>query len=133
MPKILSGQKTIESRWYLRKCAPLDKIKSGDIVYFKNSGQPIKIKTRVRKVLQFENLTPNKIKSILKKYGSDDGIEKEKTDKFFKMFKNKKYCILIFLKRPVQTKPFDINKTGFGSMSAWLSVSDISKIKKSKI
>jgi len=80
--------------------------------------------------MQFENLTPAKVKTILKKYGKDDGIEKEKLAEFFELFKNKKYCILIFLEKPVSVKSFDINKSGFGSMSAWLSVYNISQIKK---
>ncbi len=129
LPKIISGEKKIESRWYQHRSRPWDKIKFGDTVFFKNSGEPVKLKTKVKKVLQFENLTPNKVKIILKKYGKADGIEKENHDEFFERFKNKKYCILIFLTNPISVKPFDIDKTGFGSMSAWLSTSNISKIK----
>jgi len=128
--KILDGRKKIESRWYQNRSRPWDKIKSGDTVFFKNSGEPVKLKTKVKKVMQFENLTPAKVKTILKKYGKDDGIEKEKLAEFFELFKNKKYCILIFLEKPVSVKSFDINKSGFGSMSAWLSVYNISQIKK---
>jgi len=127
--KILSGQKTIESRWYMMKCRPWDSVKVGDIVYFKNSGELVTVRAEVKKVLQFENLTPAKVKNILKKYGKADGIEKNELGQFYNIFKNKKYCILIFLKKPISVKPFDLDKSGFGSMSAWLSVPNISKIK----
>ena len=74
-------------------------------------------------------MTPKKVKQILDKYGKDDGIGKEKTPEFYKLFKDKKYCLLIFLENPRKIKPFDINKEGFGNMSAWLTVENIDSIK----
>src|SRR3989338_5426246 len=114
--KILSVQKKIESRWYLVKCRPWDNIKKGEKIYFKDSGEPVKIRAEISKVAQFSDLTPRRVKEILNEYGEDDGIEKEKTPEFFERFKNKKYCLLIFLKSPRQIKPFNIDKTGFGTM-----------------
>lgn len=128
--KILNGQKKIESRWYFVKYQPWDKIKSGEVVYFKDSGEPVRLMAEVEKVMQFSDLTPKKVKEILNKYGKDDGIEQEKIPDFFERFKDKKYCMLIFLKNPVEIKPFDIDKTGFGTMSAWITIDNISKIKK---
>ncbi len=127
--KILSGQKKIESRWYKSKHSPWGKIEKGDIIYFKNSGEPVSIKTIVEKVISFSDLTPKKVKQILDEYSNDDGIEKNKIKEFFELFKNKNYCLLIFLKNPERVKPFEIDKTGFGMMSAWLSVGNIDKIK----
>lgn len=130
-PKILSGKKKIESRWYKYRYPPWGKIKSGDIVYFKDSGKPVRIKSEVEKVIQFSNLNQEKIRKILNEYGSLDGIEKSDMPKFFDIFKNKKYCILIFLKSSQKIKPFDIDKKGFGAMSAWITLDRIDKIKKS--
>jgi ASC-1-like (ASCH) protein len=127
--KILSGLKKIESRWYSVKYKPWDSIKEGETIYFKDSGEPVEIKAEVNKVMQFANLTPKRVKEILNEYGKDDGIEEEKTPEFFARFKNKKYCLLIFLKNPAEIKPFNIDKTGFGAMSAWLTVDNINKIK----
>ena len=128
--KILIGQKKIESRWYKVKYPPWDKIKSGDAIYFKDSGEPVKIKAKVDKVIHFSNVNPNKVKEILEKYGNDDGIEKEKIPEFFEVFKDKNYCMLIFLKNPQEIEPFEINKTGFGTMSSWITLDDINQIKK---
>jgi len=130
--KILSGEKKIESRWYESKRAPWDKIKKGDAVYFKNSGEPVSIKSKVKKIIQFCDLTPEKVREILEKYGKDDGIEKSKAREFFNLFKNKKYCILVFLKNAKKIKPFNIDKRGFGNMSAWIIVDNINKIKIKK-
>ena len=128
--KILNGRKKIESRWYSVKYRPWDKIKKGEVIYFKDSGEPVKIKAEVSKVMQFSGLTPKKVKEILDKYGKDDGIKREKIPEFFQRFKNKKYYMLIFLKNPIKIKPFDIDKTGFGMMSAWITADKISKLKK---
>ena len=128
--KILGGQKKIELRWYSVKYKPWDSIKEGETVYFKDSGEPVRIKAEVSKVMQFADLTPNKVKEILDEYGKDDGIEQEKIPDFFERFKDKKYCMLIFLKNPIKIKSFTIDKTGFGAMSAWITIDNISKIKK---
>lgn len=126
--KILNGEKKIESRWYITKRAPWDNIKKGETVYFKDSGCPVSLKAKVSKVLQFSDLNPSKVKTILNKYGKQDGIEKE-MDYFLNRFKNKKYCILIFIESPKKVKPFSIDKSGFGNMSAWISVRNINKLK----
>jgi ASC-1-like (ASCH) protein len=127
--KILSGKKKIESRWYKTKHSPWGKIEKGDFVYFKDSGELVSIKAEVKKVISFSNLNPKKVKEILNKYGKDDGIEKNEIKKFLDLFKDKKYCLLIFLKNPKKIKPFEINKKGFGIMSAWITVNGVKKIK----
>jgi len=127
--KILSGQKKIESRWYKSKCALWGKIGKDDVVYFKNSGEPVSIKAEVEKVISFSDLTPGKVRQILNEYGSDDGIEKSKIKEFFELFKNKNYCLLIFLKNPRKIEPFEIDKTGFGMIPAWLIAENIDRIK----
>jgi hypothetical protein len=127
--KILSGQKKTESRWYKIKYTPWDRIKSGEVVYFKDSGKPVTIKTEVDKAIQFSDLTPEKVKEILYQYGQADGLGINKIPEFFEMFKDKKYCMLIFLKNPQKIQPFEIDKSGFGAMSAWISVDDVNRIK----
>lgn len=129
--KILSGAKKIESRWYKSKYSPWDRIKQGETVYFKDSGMPVTIKAEVDKVMQFSSLTPDKVKELLEVYSAEDGICIEDIPKFIELFKDKKYCILVFLKNPQKIEPFNISKKGFGLMSAWISVEDVSKIRLS--
>lgn len=127
--KILSEKKKIESRWYKNKYKPWNKIKSGEIIYFKDSGYPVKIKAEADKVMQFSDLNPEKVKEILLEYGKDDGIEDHDIKKYYEMFKDKKYCILIFLKNAEKIKPFNIEKSGYGNMCSWICVDDINKIR----
>lgn len=127
--KILDSRKKIESRWYSVKYPPWNNIQKGEMVFFKDSGRPVGLRAEVEKVLQFDNLTQDKVKNILDKYGKADGIEKKEIPEFFERFKNKKYCMLIFLKNPITIAPFEIDKTGFGAMSAWIIVKNISQIR----
>ena len=92
--KIVSGEKKIESRWYKNKSAPWEKIKEGEVIYFKNSGEAVTVKAEVEKVLQFSDLGPRKVKVLLDRYGRDIGI---KAEEFYPQLKDKNYCLLIFL------------------------------------
>lgn len=127
IPKILSGEKTIESRWYQTRRAPWNKIKNGDIVYFKNSGQPVTAQAIVSKVLQFEIASISDVANIVNKYGKQIALLNKDPKTWGAL---PKYCILIFLSNPALIKkPFHINKTGFGNAAAWLCVGDIKKVK----
>ncbi|TRZ55515.1 hypothetical protein D4Q76_00295 [archaeon] len=77
--------------------------------------------------MQFADLTPEKVRELLEKYGKEIGIQN--ATESFKRYRHKKYCILIFLKNPKNVEPFRINKKGFGMMSTWISVPDIKNIK----
>lgn len=127
--KILTGEKKIESRWYKFKHTPWGKIKKGETIYFKDSGEPVSIKAKVSKVLQFSDLGPRKVKKLLIEYREKDGLSKNDLPKYHRMFKDKKYCLLIFLKEPTKIKPFSIDKAGYGTMAAWITVEDINRIK----
>ncbi|MBI1971306.1 MAG: hypothetical protein HYS52_00440 [Candidatus Wildermuthbacteria bacterium] len=48
--KILNGQKKIESRWYSVKYRPWNAIKKGETIYFKDAGEPVRIKAEVSNV-----------------------------------------------------------------------------------
>lgn len=128
LPKILDGSKKIESRWYKNRYSPWGKIARGDFIYFKNSGEMVTVRANVDHVLEFSGLTPDKVGQILKEYGTLDGLEKSQIPKYFKLFKDKNYCLLIFLKDVEGVKPFGINKKGYGAMSSWICARNIKQL-----
>jgi len=128
IPKIISGEKKIESRWYKSKVAPWNRIQAGDIVYFKDAGEAVTAKAEVEKVLQFENYDELKMQEIINQYYSQICF-RSPPEKVIDWAKEKKHCILIFLKNPSIIEPFKINKTGFGNACAWICVEDIEKIR----
>ena len=129
LPKILNGQKKIESRWGVNRCAPWGKVKVGDMIYFKNSGEPVTVVTEVSKVLEFENLDKTKVREIFEKYGGDGGISVGNFGNMIKWAERKKYCTLIYLENSKKIKPFKINKKGFGASAAWITANKIGSIK----
>ena len=125
LPKIISGEKTIESRWYKFKKTPYNSISKGDIVYFKDSGKPVTAKAEVSKVLFFDNLDESKVRNILRKYGKQICIP----ESYAKNLLGKNFCTLIFLENVKEVEPFHVDKRGYGMMAAWITLEDISQIR----
>jgi len=125
--KILSGHKTVESRWYQTRRAPWDKIRAGETVYFKDSGKPVTAKAKVAKVLQFELKDLADARVVAKKYGKAIMLANSDPAKWGRL---PRYCILVFLSHPTPIIPFAIDKTGFGAGAAWITISKVSGIKK---
>jgi predicted transcriptional regulator len=127
--KILTGEKTIETRWYISKKAPWDKVKKGDTIYFKDTGDPVIGRAEVSNVVQIDNLYAEKIDKIIEEIWREDVVDAEKIQYLKEYAKGKKYCILIYLKNPKSVTPFYIDKTGYGAQAAWICIDNINKIK----
>lgn len=131
--KILSEEKKVESRWRVRKTPPWDRVKPGDLVYFKDSGEPVTVRAEVERVEQYADLTPEKVKEILDKYGQADGLGIDDIPKFYELFKCKRYCVLVFLRNPEKIEPFEINRKGLPSSAGWITIDDIKKLHKTTL
>lgn len=125
LQKILSGEKTIESRWYVHKKVPYNCIKKGENIYFKESGEPVSVKAVVEKALFFDNLNDAKIMGILKVFGTGIGVSTSYAEKL----KGKRFCTLVFINNVESINPFNINKKGYGLMAAWICIDDINRIR----
>jgi ASC-1-like (ASCH) protein len=127
--KIATGQKTIESRWYNVKYPPWGRISPGDMVYFKDSGEPIRLRAQVAKIHMYENLAPQQVQALLEEYGAACGIEAGQLPDYYARFQYKRYAIFIFLKHPQRIAPFDINKAGFGKKASWICVGNVESLR----
>lgn len=128
LPKIISGEKKVESRWYKSKIVPWDRIRKGDSLYFKDSGELVTLKSKVIKVIQYEARNNQHALEIFKKHAFDLGLKNPPTE-ISQYIKNKKYAIFVFFDSVEKIKPFKIDKSGFGLMAAWITVGDIRTIK----
>lgn len=128
---ILRGTKTIESRWYVNRIAPWNRVEVGETIFFKESGCSITAKAKVSKVLQYDNLSEDFLRKIVDKYSLkiSPSTTKEEFLNWLMGQKEKRYCILIFLKDVERIEPFEIDKTGYGNSCAWLVADDIDKLK----
>ena len=131
IPKIISGEKTIESRWYQTKRTPWNRIKSGDTIFFKNSGESIIIQATASHVLQFTIRNKKEAKEIIKKYGERICLPNRNLETWDNI---PKYCVLIFLKNKKEIKsPFYFDKSGFGIGAAWITIKNIKMVSKRKV
>lgn len=91
--KILSGKKTIESRFSKRKSVPFGQVAPGDLVYIKPSGKDPIGQFRVKKVIFFNGLEVEDIKEVREKYGKELAVD----EAYWKGKKEAKYGTLIFI------------------------------------
>lgn len=130
IPKILKGTKIVESRWYKTRRTPWNKVKKGDILYFKDSGHPVTVRSKVIDVKQYEIRNNYHALEIMQGYAlADLGTSKIPQD-VLNYITNKKYAIFVWFDFVEEITPFQIDKTGFGMQSAWLVVKNINKIQK---
>ncbi len=129
LKKIEGGEKTIESRWYKRRFDPWDNVKVGEPVYFKEMGKDVTLKAKIARVEQIDSLTPDIVKKTLEKHHKELGIDREYIELYYQRFKDKKYCMLIYLSEPKPIKPFKLNKASVGMMSAWICFRKLKDIK----
>ncbi len=126
IPKILSGEKTIESRWYQTRRAPWDRVFVGDRVFFKDSGKPVTAQASVSNVWQFEMHALHDAKKIVDEFGRRIALINPDVSTWKRL---PKYCVLIELTCPVSCTPFYIEKRGFGSGAAWIAVDSIDRLR----
>lgn len=122
IPKILAGEKTVESRWYQTRRGPWDGIAAGDAVFFKDSGKPVTARARVARVLQLEIKNVADARRIVREHGRAIQIVNPDPKRWGRL---PRYCVLVFLADPKPVAPFRIDKRGFGSAAAWLTVRNV--------
>jgi len=105
---ILSGKKTIESRFSLGRVLPYGQVSKDDVILLKKSGGEVFGQVIVDNVLYYDNLTKESIKILRKEY--DRGLCTS-DDYWFSKSKSR-FGTLIFLKNPERfLSPIKIHKT----------------------
>lgn len=105
---ILTGKKTVESRFSKRRNPPFGQISSGDLVYIKPSGKDPIGQFRVKKVIFFDGITPEDILNIRKRHGKWLAVDQA----YWINKTNAKYGTLIFIGEvdPFITSPLKFPK-----------------------
>lgn len=134
LPKIISGEKTIESRWYKTKRTPWNKIKPGETLYFQDSGEKITVSAKVTKVEQYKIKDNNHALQIAKEYALKGLGATELPQEIIEYNRDKKYAMFIhFDNVTVLKKPFSIDKSGFGLQTAWITTPSVEILKKDNV
>jgi hypothetical protein len=105
LSKILSGEKTIESRFSRNRCAPYGEIHDGDVILLKEVAGPICGIALARRIWCFE-LMDEPIDRIRHRFGAricaDDGFWEARADAH--------YATLIELDVPAAIEPISLDK-----------------------
>ena len=106
--QILSGKKTIESRFSKRKSLPFGAVSSGDLIFIKPSGKDIIGQFRVKKVIFFDNLEAGDIREIRERWEKELAVN----GSYWKGKEAARYGTLIFIGDSNQflTSPVKISK-----------------------
>lgn len=118
--KILSGEKTLESRWMQQRKAPWNRIAIGDKIFFAEKGY-IRAQAHVKNTIQKEIASDKERREFLKRYASRLGVT---TDIFYPNISQSRYVILIELEDIQPTAPRTFSKEGFGPRATWLVFRD---------
>lgn len=120
---ILSGKKTVETRFSKNKIVPYCQVSAGDIIYMKLPGGEIVGQCRVRKVFYFEGLTPADIDKIFKDYSKEISVGNKKEDEKYRLEKRSSvFGTLIFISESERfiTSPIKIKKK---DLRGWMVLS----------
>ena len=90
---VLSGKKTIESRFSRVNNPPFGVIESGDLVYIKPSGKDIIGQFRVKKVIFFDHLDSSDLNDLKNRYGKELAVE----GSYWEKVANARFGTLIFI------------------------------------
>lgn len=112
---VLSGEKTIESRWSMNKVAPYEKVSVGDDILLKETGKDVTATAIVKDVKYYE-LTPKIVEAIRLQYGKQIGTNKFKD---WEATLHKKYCTLIWLSNVKNVAPIKVKRS---NGAGWLIV-----------
>ena len=114
---ILAGRKTLESRFMKNKRSVLGQVQPGDKLFLKLSSGPVCAVASVRAVWCFEDLTPQKIAQLRRRYNKlilgSDRYWRDKADC--------KYGLLVRLDGVRAIKPVRINKKDW---RAWVVLTE---------
>jgi hypothetical protein len=93
LSRILSGEKTIESRWLKRRVAPYARVAAGDTIYLKQASGPIVAMAQAAEIWQFDDLTPARVDELLARFGDRLRLEPDFADHA----RGQRYAVLIKL------------------------------------
>lgn len=115
---ILSGQKTIESRFSLNKILPYGAVKSGDIILMKESGGKVLGEFCVAEVDFYNNLIPETAIQLMQSFKARLCLD----DEFIQRKQNSRFATLMHIANSVRyTEPYDYPKR---DMRGWIILKD---------
>jgi len=114
---ILAGRKRVESRFTRTRRQPFGRVRLGDRLFLKASGGPVCGTAVVARVEQFEDLTPERMFQIKKRYNS----EIQAGQQYWREKAACRFGILLWLEDVRRIEPVRISKRDW---RAWVVLSE---------
>lgn len=125
--KILRREKSIESRWYRTRRTPWQNANLGDMIYFKEQGKPVTARAEILNIQYHECTREQEIAELFMKWQRELGVPPTYLEH---ISPQARYVTLLWLTNPRQIEPFDIDKQGYGSGAAWITLPTIETIRR---
>jgi ASC-1-like (ASCH) protein len=122
---IIKGERTVEPVFNREKKPPFKNINVDDTVYFKIKDGFAIAKAKVKKVENYDNLTPDKATEIIEEHKE----EIKPTNIMFERDIYYKHATLIWFDKLYEIKPFRIKRNTVDP-SKWHMVEDINRIRE---
>ena len=93
LTRVLSGEKTVESRFLRVRAAPFDRVATGDLLLLKQVGGPIVAEATVAAVRQFIDLTPAHVLELTDAFRDELRLDAD----FASRAQAARYAVLVWL------------------------------------
>jgi len=125
---ILEGRKQIESRFTKTRRYAFGRVLPGDRLFLKESSGPVCAIATVTGVKNFENLTPEKILELKKRYNNDIAG----SDQYWQSKMDSKFALLVWLKDARAIEPVRIHKKDWRAWVVLTEKENFGLLKKNK-
>lgn len=93
LSRILTGAKTIESRFLRVRTAPYGCVAAGDILWLKRAGGPVVASAYAARVATFDDLTPARVAALIEQYAAELCLDDDRRHHAF----HSRYAVFIWL------------------------------------
>lgn len=111
---VLSGHKTVETRFSKHRICPFGQVSVGDLVFMKLPGGDVIGQFRVKKVISYEGLATADLDEIFSKFGDQISMGDQKEDEKYRLEKvGSRFGTLIFISESERfiTSPLKFKKS----------------------
>ncbi|MBC8506781.1 MAG: hypothetical protein ISR58_11595 [Anaerolineales bacterium] len=128
LSKLINGEKTMLIRGAAGRKLPHGRVEANDVLYLiENDGSGlIKAKCRVKSVISSEKMSKEESIALV----NENQLKLQLTAAQIKRWAGKRYLVLIEVDQIEPLTPFQIDKSDYGNMDAWLPVGEIDSVKK---
>jgi hypothetical protein len=120
---MLKGEKKLGIKFSARKTAPYQKLRTGDIIYLKDSSGPIRGRVRVANVHNEEFVDPSQIMEFLTIHAAELGITNDaQLKRIWQKNSSTNYLCWWHIEQPEACEPVDIQKN---DRRAWVADYDV--------